>query len=154
MDQISDFGNFQRLMRRLCETMGKPITDELVESWWKALRTVRFAEIERRMEAFMARASDTTRFPRPGQFVPPDVETVADPKDEARDRRMSEDNARNWSAFIAEFPTTGPLRKRMAEAARLMATERESSPAYAEAKYEYFACEKLLGDNGRFSADR
>jgi hypothetical protein len=153
MDQISDFGKFQRLMKRLCETMGKPISDELVESWWKSLRTVHYAEVERRMEAFIDRAGENTRFPRPGQFRPDDIPAAGDPKDEARQRRMDEDNARNWRAFIAEFPRTGPIRRQMAVCSRILLETHESSPAHAEAQYEYFQLEKQLGPNGRFSAD-
>lgn len=152
MDQISDFGKFQRLMRRLCETMNKPVTDELVESWWKSLRTVSFAEVERRMDAFIDRATDTTRFPRPSQMRPESL-PAPDLRDEGRDRRTLEENARNWRAFIAEYPTTGPIRHAMARCSQIMASVREDSPSYSEAFDEYLHLEKQLGERGRFSKD-
>jgi hypothetical protein len=152
MDQISDFGKFQRLMRRLCETMNKPITDELVETWWKSLRAVQFAEVERRMESFMERAGENTRFPRPGMMRPEDA-PATDVRDAARDQRMSEDNRRNWLTFLADFPKTGPIRKKMAECSRIMVATHESSAAYAEAQSEYFALERQLGPLGRFARD-
>lgn len=153
MDHQRDFANFRRLMARLCETMDKPLTDELVESWWKALRQVQFADVERRMEAFLARATESTRFPRPSSFRPDDA-PVYDQKEEAREKRIHEENAKNWRAFIVEHPITGPLRLKMAIAARIMASEREDSPAYAEAQSEYHRAERQLGEHGRFSADR
>jgi hypothetical protein len=152
MDQMSDFGKFQRLMKRLCETMNKPITDELVESWWKSLRTVPYAEVERRIEAFMERAGESTRFPRPGQMRPDDIPTH-DPRDEARERRAKEDNARHWRAFIAEHPKTGPIRQQMAQCSQILAALHESDIAHAEAQREYLYLEKQLGENGRFSKD-
>lgn len=153
MDQIADFGKFQRLMARLGATMDKFVNDELVESWWKALRTVPFGEVERRIEDFIAKSTDSTKWPRPGQFRPASM-VVEDSKEEAINRRIGEENAKNWRAHISEFPTTGPLRHKMAVCARIMAGEREDSAAFAEAQNEYFHLEKLLGDHGRFSADR
>lgn len=154
MDQIADFGKFQRLMTRLGTTMDKFVNDELVESWWKALRTVPYQEVERRIEDFIARAGESTKWPRPGQFRPADVALAADAKEEARERRMNEDNARNWRALCDRFPYSGPIRLKMALCSRIMAGEHESSPAYAEASSEYLALEKLLGPQGRFSENR
>jgi predicted GNAT superfamily acetyltransferase len=153
MDQIADFGKFQRLMTRLGTTMDKFVNDELVESWWKALRTVPFAEVERRIEDFIARAGENTKWPRPGQFRPAEVPLTADPRDQAREQRANEDNERSWRQFIADHPTTGPIRLRLAQCSRILATTHESSPAYAEAQQEYFALEKQLGEHGRFARD-
>lgn len=153
MDQQRDFENFKRLMAKLCQTMDKPVTDVLVESWWKSLRTVQYAEVERRIEAYIARATEKTPFPRPGQMRPDDVPVVADAREEARERRMSEENARNWKSFIADHPRTGPIRLKMALASRIIATEHEDSVAYDEATKEYLHLETMLGQSGRFSAD-
>lgn len=151
MDQQRDFATFRSLMARLCETMSKPVTDELIEAWWKSLRTVNFDEVERRMEVFIARATDTTRFPRPGQFRPDDVPQAADPRDESRDRRILDDNRRNWSAHIAADPVRGHTRMQLAQCSRIMAITHESLPAYEEAFHEYLRLEKQMGENGRFS---
>lgn len=72
MDLQRDFPRFRKLMARLCETLGKPLTDELVESWWKALRFSGYEGVERKVENFIAKADETTRFPRPGQMRPED----------------------------------------------------------------------------------
>jgi hypothetical protein len=152
MDHQRDFDNFRKLMARLCTTMDKFPTDELVESWWKSLRTVNYGEVERRIDAFIAKAGEGTKFPRPGQMRPDDA-PVYDPKEEARERHVREENARNWRAHVVEYPITGPLRLKMALAARILASTHESDPAYAEAESEYRWSEKQLGESGRFSAD-
>lgn len=72
MDAIRDHDRFRKLIGRLCETLGKPITDELVESWWKALRHVEFDVVAEKVERFLALADETTRFPRPAQMRPKD----------------------------------------------------------------------------------
>lgn len=68
MDQQRDYLRFQKLIGRLCETLGKPMTDELIESWWKALRHVDFDDCAERVEAFLVRADEATKFPRPAQM--------------------------------------------------------------------------------------
>lgn len=153
MDHVRDFDKFKRLVSRMCVTFDKFATDEIVESWWKSLRTVEYSEIERRMDIFIAQATEKTKFPRPGQFRPDDSAVILDPRDEARERRMADDGQRNWRALLAERPTTGPIRLRLAQASRILATEHESSPAFSEAQHEYLALEKMLGKSGRFSAD-
>jgi hypothetical protein len=153
MDQIADFGKFQKLMARLGATMDKFVNDELVESWWKALRTVPFREVERRIEDFIATAKENTKFPRPGQFRPDNI-TVTDAKAEAAEQRISEENQRNWRAFCAEYPYTGPIKLKLALCSRILATNHPESVAYAEAQSEEFALLKLLGEHGRFCVDR
>jgi hypothetical protein len=66
----ADYAQFKRLINRLGETLGKPVTDELLESWWKALRSSEFREIEAAVDRYLARADENTRFPRPAQFRP------------------------------------------------------------------------------------
>jgi hypothetical protein len=79
MDQTRDYDKFRRLIGRLCETLGKPITDELLESWWKALRHVDFESVEYRVDRFLARADESTKFPRPSQMRPQDSTPPDDP---------------------------------------------------------------------------
>jgi len=153
MDHQRDFPNFRKLMARLCATMDKFPTDELVESWWKALRTVSYTEIERRIEAFIANAKDSTKFPRPGQMRPDDAPAI-DMREEARDRRIAEDNSRNWRDFILKNPITGPIHYKLALCARITATTEPHTAAYAEALDEERWLVKSLGQHGRFAADR
>lgn len=70
MDLQRDYAAFKKLITRLCDTLGKPPSDELVESWWKALRHAEFSAVERKVDDFLARATETTRFPRPSQLRP------------------------------------------------------------------------------------
>ncbi len=152
MDTMRDFDAFKRLVMRLCVTFDKFANEELIESWWKALRDVQFAHVERAIDEFIANSTDKTKFPRPGQFRPA-AQLAADSREAAREARAAEENSRNWKAHIDRFPRTGPLRLTMAKLSRVMAVEHESSPAYGEAQREYFAAEKLLGAHGRFSVD-
>lgn len=152
MDHQRDYDNFRKLLGRLCAAMDKFLNDELAESWWKALRTVSYAEVERRIEAFIARAGEGTKFPRPGQMRPENAPAY-DPRDEARDRRIGEENARNWREHIIRYPTTGPIRYKLALCSRIIVTEHESSAAYAEAMAEEAWLLKQLGEHGRFCAD-
>lgn len=152
MDHQRDYDKFKRLVSRLCVTFDKFANDELLESWWKALRTADYTEVERRIEAFIANAGSTTRFPRPGQFRPESMGVAGDPKDEYRDKRIAEENSRNWRAFIAANPQMGPIYHQLAICARITATTPMESPAYAEALDEERHLLKQLGERGRFSA--
>lgn len=152
MDHQRDFLPFQRTVSRLCVTFDKFANDEIIEAWWKALKDCNFHEVERAIDEFIARADEKTKFPRPGQFR--SVPLAANDRDAAKDRRFAEDNARNWKAFCDRFPYSGPIREKMAMAARIMASEHEASPAHAEAFHEYLALERRLGERGRFEANR
>ncbi len=83
MDNQRDYYNFKQLISRLCETMGKPLTDELLESWWKALRHVDFDVVASHVERFLARADEATKFPRPSQMRPKNL-VPADPDQPVR----------------------------------------------------------------------
>jgi len=86
MDHQRDAQKFRNLIVRLCETMNKPVTDELLESWWKALRHVDFETVSDHVDRFLARADDATRFPRPSQMRPKEmVPRENDGRNHARD---------------------------------------------------------------------
>jgi hypothetical protein len=150
MDTQRDFEPFKRLVMRLCVTFDKFANEELVESWWKALRDVQFAKVEKAVDAFIANATDKTKFPRPGQFRP-NEQPFGDSREAAKEARIAEENTRNWKTFIVRFPKTGPHRLTLARLARILATEHEGSAVHAEALGEYRALETYIG--GRFSAD-
>lgn len=85
MDYQRDFVAFQKLVTRLCETLNKPCTDDLVESWWKALRHADLAAVEKRVDEFIAKAGEGTKFPRPAQVRPEGTAvTTADGQDYQR----------------------------------------------------------------------
>jgi hypothetical protein len=146
MDQQTDYEKFKRLVMRLCVTFDKFASDELLETWWKALRREDYSRIERNIENFIVKADDKTKFPRPGQFA-----GIA--ASDAHAEYQTRESIRHWDSFIHTHPTTGPVRLRMHQASRIMAECHESTPQYAEALEQYLACEKQLGPNGRFSAD-
>lgn len=72
MDTHAHYPGFKKLIGRLCETLGKPLTDELLESWWKALKHCSYQDVEKRVDVFLARAGEKTPFPRPSQMRDPD----------------------------------------------------------------------------------
>jgi hypothetical protein len=152
MDQMRDFEGFKRLVMRLSVTFDKFANDELIESWWKALRHERLSDLERRVDAFIAQAGEKTRFPKPAQFRATEAASF-DPREEARDAHVKFENAKNWRELIAAHPRTGAIRLAMAHASRIIASTHESSPAHTEAIDEYLALEKQLGPLGRFAAD-
>lgn len=71
--QQSDYPRFKALIGRLCDTIGKPMSEELLESYWKSLRNCELREIESRVDDYIARAGENTKFPRPAQLRPDDV---------------------------------------------------------------------------------
>lgn len=152
MDLQRDYDPFKRLVMRLSTTLDKFATDELVESWWKSLRAEKLADLERRVDSFIAQAKEGTKFPRPSQFSTREAASF-DPRAEAHDAHVRFENTRNWKALIAQSPRTGPIRQQMAVCSRIIAETHESLPAHAEAMDEYLHLEKQLGKNGRFSAD-
>lgn len=115
MDHQRDYLNFAKLVGRLCETLSKPVTNELVESWWKSLRNVDYRQVEIRIDAFIARAGEKTPFPRPGQMRPEDAPVPG-----------SEDG-RDWKRDYWRTVIVSELER------ALMAANRIAAPADAEA---------------------
>lgn len=148
MDHLSDFLSFKRLVMRLCTTFDKFANDELIETWWKVLKDQPFKSVESRVDAYIARADEKTKFPKPAQFR---ADSYVSDVDRARYDFCTQKSIKYWRSFIADHPTTGPIRLKLAQAAQLMAKEHEGSTAYSEAEYEYRALEKQLG--GRFARD-
>lgn len=146
MDQIRDYEKFRRLVMRLCVTFDKFANDELIESWWKALRQERIEHFEKQVDQFIAVADGKTKFPKPGQFR-------GDASQMAFEHASMVRSQRNWREFCGRFPKTGPLRLRLAQAAQVMASSDEFSPQYAQAQHEYLALENMLGPGGRYSVD-
>lgn len=84
MDNQRDYHRFKSLLARICDTLGKPLTDELLESWWKALKHIDFEVVSSKIETFLARADESTKFPRPAQMRPKHL-APADPNEPVRD---------------------------------------------------------------------
>lgn len=150
MDHLADFLNFKRMVMRLCTTFDKFATDDLIESWWKVLKNEQFRKVENAVDAFIAVADDKTKFPKPAKFL---TSAYVSDAEASKYNHAAEQSKKTWRSFIADYPTTGPLRLKLAKASQIMASEHEGSPAYDEAWHEYLALEKMLGKEGRFSAD-
>lgn len=116
MDHQRDYLNFAKLIGRLCETLGKPVTNELIESWWKSLRNVDYRQVETRVDAFIARAGEKTPFPRPAQMRPEDAPAPS-----------GGDDGRNWKRDYWRTVIVGELER------SLMVAKRIEAPADAEA---------------------
>jgi hypothetical protein len=72
MDHVRDFSAFKHLLARLCEVFSKPMTDELLESYWGALRNSSLVQVTSIAERYIASATDKSRMPRPAQLRPDD----------------------------------------------------------------------------------
>ena len=71
--QQSDFTRFKALIGRLCDIMGKPMSEELLDGYWKSLLNCDLEAIEATVDDYIARAGENTRFPRPSQLRPKHV---------------------------------------------------------------------------------
>lgn len=77
MDYQRDYARFTNLIRRLCRGLqefdGEEAFNPLLETWWKALRHVDYQVVEDRVDDFLAKAGESTKFPRPSMMRPPDL---------------------------------------------------------------------------------
>jgi hypothetical protein len=115
MDSQRDADAFRKKLAGLCEVMGKPLTDELLETWWKALRHCDFAVVAGKMQAFANNANDTTRFPRPSQMRPADLPAPSPGEDQ---RNWIRDYWRShvWDCYAWWFRRPAPeLQRQLVE---------------------------------------
>jgi hypothetical protein len=78
MDSMTDTEGFRKVLARLCATMDRPFTEELVDAWWKSLRHVPFEIVKAKIESFIANVGKDDRFPRPAMMRPPEMDPPAD----------------------------------------------------------------------------
>jgi hypothetical protein len=134
MDSMRDYKPFQALLDQLCATFDRPpAKDELVQAYWAALKETSLAEIRRNVERIIRSATSATKWPKPGDLRDEAPSNSRNASMDA-DFRVAEERAvRNLEQQRSLDPEMWRLEVGIAKCARIMVTEAESSPQYAEA---------------------
>jgi len=124
MHAAADFNDFSALMRKMCVVFSKKATDELVNSYWDALKDLQLTVVRRCADNH---ARYGKFFPKPFDLRPKDDQpsTVKEDKDFQSAVRQ---NIMNWEERMAQEPVRGLELLKEAHAARLAVRERESLP--------------------------
>lgn len=127
--QLSEYDAFSRELAQLCEAFNRPCTDELVQSYWRALHDLKLSEVVAGVQRVLVSGHD--RFPKPWELreKPLSKATLLPENAVMHNRKMWE------QAHIAD-PELARLDLGIARAARLLVREHEGSPQYAEALRE------------------
>jgi hypothetical protein len=134
MDTMRDYEPFRTLLDQLCATFDRPpAKDELVQSYWAALKDVHFAEVRRNVERIVRTATSATKWPKPGDLRDEAPPTTRSASMEA-DFRVAEERAvRNLEEQRRLDPELWRLEAGIARVGRILAADHEGSPQYAEA---------------------
>lgn len=134
MDTMRDYKPFQSLLDQLCASWDRPpAKDELVQAYWAALKDVSFAEVKRNVERLIRTATSATKWPKPGDLRDEAPATSRNASMEADFRQAEERAVRNLEEQRQRDPELWRLEVGIAKCARIMVTEHEGSPQYAEA---------------------
>lgn len=126
MHAAADFDDFSALIRRMCVIFSKKATDELVNSYWDALKDLTLP-IVRRCADNHARYGKF--FPKPFDLRPKD-DTPASVKEDKDFQVAVAQNIRNWEERMARDPVHGLELLQQAYAARLQVRERASEQEF------------------------
>lgn len=133
MDTQRDYEPFRNLLDQLCATWDRPPAKEaLVQSYWNALKEVRYAEVKANVERIIRTATRESKWPHPGDLRNELPSTVA-PAREAEFHKSEERNIRVWEEQIRQDPELARIELGLARWARILAVDHESTPQYAEA---------------------
>lgn len=135
MDTQRDFEPFRELVDQLCATWNRPSTDAVVQAYWLSLKDARLAEVRGNIQRILRTAHAKQPFPKPAELRDAPPKELA-PSDDAKFRAAEEFSRQSWDEFFRDDPKLASLEFGYARACRIMATERESSPQYAQAKKE------------------
>ena len=134
MDSRRDFDAFGGMMDQLCAAWNRPVSDDVVKSYWSALKDVPLPEVERNVARIIKTATRRDPWPKPGDLrdeAPTDVKQ--DPKfDEGVARAV-----RNLEMLKRENEEAWRGEAALRRLDRIIATEWEGSPAYAQALREW-----------------
>lgn len=136
MDTMTDFNPFRDELDKLCATFDRPpAKDELVDAYWNSLRDVRLSEVKRNVARIIRTATRETKWPKPGDLrdAAPEEGTRRSAGHEAAARSADERNLRNWEDLRARDPELWKVELGIAHCARILVTEDDRSPQYAEA---------------------
>lgn len=134
MDTMRDFDAFGGMMDQLCAVWNRPVNDEVVKSYWNALKEIPRTEVERNFNRIIKTATRKDPWPKPADLrdeVPTDVKQ--DPKFDAAVafsiRNLEELKRTDENAWRREV--------RLRYLDRRIATEWEGSTIYDQAKREW-----------------
>lgn len=114
MHAAADFDDFSDVIRRMCVVFGKKATDELVNSYWDALKDLTLPIVRRCAENH---ARFGKFFPKPSELRPKD-DTPQSVKEDKGFEAAVQENIRNWDERLAKDPVKGIELLRSAYAAR------------------------------------
>ena len=140
--QMSDFEGFKREMAQLCETYNRPLTDEFVQSYWRALSDLKLTEVTGAIQSLLKRGAD--KFPKPWELRDKPL-----PKETELPRDAVESNLRLWREKHARDPRRTKIEHEWCRLQRMLATEPPDSPQYSEALANSLTIQKQHG-NPRF----
>lgn len=133
MNQLSEYEPFRALLDGLCATWDRPpAKDEMVSAYWTALKDVRYGEVKNNVERLIRTATRESKWPRPGDLrneIPSNVL----PAREAEFKACEERCARNWDERMRVDPELTRIELAVAKTDRMLASEYQGSPIYAQA---------------------
>jgi len=136
MDTMQDSGHFRTLLDQLCAVWDRPpAKDEQVKAYWHALRDVKFSEVRANAERIMRSAGGKRPFPKPAELRD-EAPSEAGGSDGAF--KAGEDRAhRNLEELRRRDEPAWKREVQMRKLDRMLVTEHEGSPIYAQALEEW-----------------
>lgn len=116
MHAAADFEDFAALIGRMCTVFGKKPSDELVSSYWEALKDLALPVVKRCADNH---ARYGKFFPKPYDLRPKD-DTGHGVKEDKDFKAALEQNIRNWDERLRADPKEGMRLLREAYEARAM----------------------------------
>jgi hypothetical protein len=134
MDTMRDYTPFRALLDQLCASWDRPpAKDELVQAYWAALKDVSLAEVKRNIERLIRTGTSVTKWPKPGDLRDEAPSNSRNSSMEADFAQAEQRAIRNLEEQRQRDPELWRLETGIAKCARIMVTEHEGSPQYAEA---------------------
>jgi hypothetical protein len=135
--QRHDFAEFRSLLDRCAEVYGKPKpSDALLETYWSSLLDVNIAVVRRCADAHLKHSKF---FPKPAELRPKEdkPQAVRDPASDDAFQAAERRAIRNLEELKLADAERWRREVRLRYLDRRMATEREGSAIYAQAKREW-----------------
>lgn len=140
--QASDFDSFRREILQLCESFNRPASEELVQSYWRALNDLKLSEVQRAVQSILLHGAE--KFPKPWEL---------------REKRVAKEselpaaalahNAAVWREKEAKNPERTKIEHEWSRLQLMLAQEPSHSSQYAEALRRSQEIERTHG-NPRF----
>lgn len=135
----TEFEPFRELLDQLSVTWtGFAAKDELIQAYWKALTDVRLSEVRSNVERILRTATGKQPFPKPAELrnqAPHEQNAAAHAVFAAAEERCM----RNLEVLKRSDPENWKREVQLRKLDRILATEWEGSPIYAQALKEWRA---------------